>query len=96
MLALNKVQLEIGEGEVLALVGENGAGKSTLIKILTGALGGWSGEILWKGNPLTFISRGRRSRLVFLPIYQELTLCPTYRCRKTYSWGVNPGKKWID
>ena len=50
VLALNKVQLEIGEGEVLALVGENGAGKSTLIKILTGALGGWSGEILWKGK----------------------------------------------
>lgn len=43
VLALNKVQLDIKEAEVLALVGENGAGKSTLIKILTGALGGLVG-----------------------------------------------------
>ena len=43
VLALNNVQLDIRKGEVLALVGENGAGKSTLIKILTGALSGWSG-----------------------------------------------------
>ena len=47
VLALNNVQLDIRKGEVLALVGENGAGKSTLSMLLTGALCGWSGEILW-------------------------------------------------
>ena len=51
VLALDKVNLDIQEGEVLALVGENGAGKSTLIKILAGALSGYEGEILWKGEP---------------------------------------------
>ena len=36
-MALNGVQLEVGRGEVHALLGENGAGKSTMLKILSGA-----------------------------------------------------------
>ena len=36
--ALQKVDLDIYEGEVIGLVGPNGAGKSTMMKILTGVL----------------------------------------------------------
>ena len=34
--ALDRVNLQLREGEILGLVGENGAGKSTLMKILSG------------------------------------------------------------
>lgn len=37
-LALEKVSLTLGQGEVLALVGPNGAGKSTLLRVLCGLL----------------------------------------------------------
>ncbi len=35
-VALKKIDLEIGKGEILALLGPNGAGKTTLISIICG------------------------------------------------------------
>ncbi|HYH71669.1 MAG TPA: ATP-binding cassette domain-containing protein, partial [Nocardioides sp.] len=34
--ALSEVDLEVGRGEVVAIVGENGAGKSTVVNVLSG------------------------------------------------------------
>jgi ABC-type sugar transport system ATPase subunit len=48
--ALQEVNLELGHGEVLGLVGDNGAGKSTLIKILSGAINTDEGKIFLNGK----------------------------------------------
>ena len=45
--ALNGVSFQLKAGEVVGLLGPNGAGKSTLMKILTGYLNDWDGEILY-------------------------------------------------
>ncbi len=47
--ALDGVTLEIGSGEVVALVGENGSGKTTLAKIVAGLFRPASGRVLWDG-----------------------------------------------
>jgi len=45
--SLREVSVEIGRGEVVALVGENGSGKTTLAKILAGLYRPQSGTVRW-------------------------------------------------
>ena len=48
-LALDDVSVQIGRGEVVALVGENGSGKTTLAKVLAGLYRPSSGAVTWDG-----------------------------------------------
>jgi ribose transport system ATP-binding protein len=72
--ALNRVDLALGRGEVLAVVGENGAGKSTLMKILGGVQTADAGEILLDGRPVAITGVHEAERLGIALIHQELNL----------------------
>jgi ATP-binding cassette, subfamily B, bacterial len=50
--ALREVTIEIGRGEVVALVGENGSGKTTLAKILAGLYRPQSGAVRWDATDI--------------------------------------------
>jgi D-xylose transport system ATP-binding protein len=73
--ALDKVSLDVWEGEVVALLGDNGAGKSTLIKILAGALEPDEGEIQLDGKPMVFHGPRDAMRAGIHTVFQELSLC---------------------
>jgi urea ABC transporter ATP-binding protein UrtE len=60
---LQGVNLEVREGEIVAVIGRNGVGKSTLMKALIGLLPATSGEILFKGQPITAMPAHLRARL---------------------------------
>ncbi|TDN57899.1 sugar ABC transporter ATP-binding protein [Paraburkholderia sp. BL10I2N1] len=72
--ALHEVQFELVAGEVHALMGENGAGKSTLMKILAGVYTRDSGEILYDGQPVEFLSPRDAQAVGVGIIHQELQL----------------------
>ena len=56
--ALENIDLEVNEGEVLGILGKNGAGKSTLLKIITGVVTATSGEVNVKGKISSLLELG--------------------------------------
>lgn len=46
------VSLEVGDGEIVALIGSNGAGKSTLLGAISGLVDVWSGSVCFAGREL--------------------------------------------
>jgi ABC-type sugar transport system ATPase subunit len=74
--AIEKVDFDLIEGEVHALVGENGAGKSTLCKALAGAIELNSGEIQVAGRRVSFKSPAQALSSGISMVYQETSLVP--------------------
>ena len=73
--ALQEVDFEVRDGEVMALVGDNGAGKSTLIKCVAGIHPIDGGEILFEGTPVHIHGPKDAARLGIEVVYQDLALC---------------------
>ena len=73
--AVNKVDIHINAGEMIALAGHNGAGKSTLMKMLLGLLAPTSGNISINGHGAT--SLAARQLIGYLPetvaLYPNMT-----------------------
>ena len=53
--AIKGVSFEVGEGEIVALIGANGAGKSTILKTVSGLMHPRSGSITFDGKNLDAI-----------------------------------------
>ena len=61
-VALDCVDLQLGEGERLGLIGPNGSGKTTLINCISGALFCDQGTVTFKGADITRLAAHRRTR----------------------------------
>jgi D-xylose transport system ATP-binding protein len=73
--ALTGANLDVDEGEVVALVGDNGAGKSTLVKILSGVYPADQGTISIAGKQVEISSPTDAIDVGVATVYQDLALC---------------------
>ncbi len=74
VVALDDVNLELFDSEVVGLVGDNGAGKSTLIKILSGVHPPSSGEIFIQGESVRLPDPRSAWDQGIATVFQELAL----------------------
>jgi putative ABC transport system ATP-binding protein len=86
--ALDRIDLEVGRGEMAAIVGPSGSGKSTLLNLIGGLDRASSGEVELDGAELSRLSddaltRVRRDKIGF--IFQFFNLLPTLSCIENVS-----------
>ncbi len=72
--ALKNVNFQLGQNEVVGLLGDNGAGKSTMIKIITGYYQPTSGELYFNGELVENLTVPKARELGVETVYQERAL----------------------
>jgi ABC-type branched-subunit amino acid transport system ATPase component len=76
--ALEDLDVEVREGEILGLVGPNGSGKTTLFNCVTGFLQPTAGGIFWQGWDITRLAPDQIARLGVVRTFQQKMVFP--RC----------------
>jgi nitrate/nitrite transport system ATP-binding protein len=79
---LSNINLKIEEGEFVAIVGFTGRGKTTLVNLINGLLEPTSGEVLFKGKPVSGTSHERGV------IFQNYSLLPWLTVEQNVLMGV--------
>jgi ABC-type branched-subunit amino acid transport system ATPase component len=76
LVAVNAVDLAIGEGELVGLIGPNGAGKSTLFNLVTGVCQPTAGAVEFRGRPLAGRKSHQIAALGIARTFQNIRLFP--------------------
>ncbi len=76
LVAVNGLNFNLDEGEILGLIGPNGAGKTTVFNMITGALRPSQGDIFFQGKRITGFKPNRIARLGAVRTFQLTNLFP--------------------
>lgn len=79
---LDDIDIEVREGEVLAVLGPSGSGKSTLLRILAGLIPPSSGSVRYKGSPAQGVNPG------VAMVFQSFALFPWLTVQENVELGL--------
>ena len=89
--ALTGIELEIGPGETLALIGRSGSGKTTLLHVLGGLLAPTAGSVEWEGAPLASLDAAARAHVRargIAYVFQGSNLLPSFTARENVAFAA--------
>lgn len=84
---LHDVDLDVREGEIVALLGRNGAGRSTMLKAVMGLVPG-QGDVRWRGQPLLGRPAHEIARLGLGYVPEGREVFPTLSVRHNLELGL--------
>jgi branched-chain amino acid transport system ATP-binding protein len=95
-VVLPNLSLDLGEGQVLALLGRNGTGKTTLINSLVGVTHRFSGHILLDGKDITRLRPDQRARAGIGWVPQERNIFRSLTVEENMTAIALPGPWTVD
>lgn len=81
---LDDINLQVREGEFLAILGPSGSGKSTFLRIMAGLVNPSSGQVKYRGTPLQGVNPG------VAMVFQSFALYPWLTVRENVEMGLEP------
>ena len=84
---LREISLQVGAGEIIAVLGANGAGKSTLNRILSGLLRPWEGAVRFDGIDTTGADASRMVAAGLIHVPEGRRIFPNMNVRENLELG---------
>ena len=94
LVAVDKVDLDVTEGEILGIIGPNGSGKTTMFNVISGVYKPTRGKVIFKGEDITgrrpdkIAHRGLVRTFQSLSLWEGLTVMDTMRAASHLVLGV--------
>jgi branched-chain amino acid transport system ATP-binding protein len=89
---IEEIDIAVGTGEAVAIVGSNGAGKSTLFRTIAGLLPAMDGRVVFDGKDLTRRPAHRIARQGIAYVPAERHLFPAMTVKTNLVLGAYPGR----
>ena len=98
VIANKDVSMDVQKNTIHAIVGENGAGKSTLMNVIFGKIHSQEGEVLYKGEKVSFRNPNYAIKAGIGMVHQHLMLAPDLTVAENMILGIEPrkGKVFLD
>jgi branched-chain amino acid transport system ATP-binding protein len=88
LIAVNDVSFDVGEGELVGLIGPNGSGKTTMLNLISGALRPTSGEIRLAGTRISGLAPEKVARIGIARTFQLVRVLPSMTAMENVTAGA--------